>query len=148
MNDLVKNTKFTRVLNATAAGSSDITTCAVIDMAGFEAVTFFVAFGTITASAVTSIKVQQGTDGTVSDAADLEGSSVTIADTDDNKIAAIEIYRPRERYVKLIIKRATANAVVDGAWAIQTGPRVKPTTHDSTTVVTPEFWASPAEGTA
>lgn len=148
MQDLVKNTKVTRVLNATAAGSSDITTCAVIDMANFEAVTFMVAFGTITSGAVTSIKVQQGTDGTVSDAADLEGTSVTIADTDDNKIAMVEVYRPRERYVKLIIKRATQNAVVDGAWAIQTGPRVKPTTHDSTTTVAPEFWASPAEGTA
>ena len=147
MANLSKNSKVTRVLNAVAAGTSD-QTGSVIDMANFDSVTFYVAFGTITTGAATSIKVQQGQQSDGSDMADLAGTSVTIADTDDNKIAFVEVNRPLERYVRVYVDRGTQNAVIDAAWAVQTAPRVKPVTHDSTTVVTPEFWLSPSEGTA
>lgn len=148
MQNLMRNVKVTRVLNAVAAGSTDITTATVIDMAGYEGVAFVYGFGTITAGAVTSVKVQQGTDATVTDAADLEGSSQSVADDADNKVFISDIFLPRERYVKPIIKRATQNAVVDFVLAIQYGPRTAPVTHDSTTVGGAEYFASPAEGTA
>lgn len=144
---LAKNTKLIRVENAAAAGTSDLTSDA-IDTAGFEGCALFFAFGTITSGAVTSCKVQQSTASDLSGAADLEGSAVTVADTDDNKIVMIDIKHPRERYLCGIIDRGTQNAVVDGIWALLYNPRVAPTTHDSTTVVTPELHISPAEGTA
>lgn len=148
--NLSKQVKITRHSNAVAAGTTDITPSAGIDMSGFEGCLFMVDLGTITASAVTSIKVQQSSDDGSSDAySDLEGTSVTIADTDDNKIAYVDVYRPQKRYLKLIVDRGTQNAVVDGITAIQYGPRVLPTTHDSTTVLSgSEVHASPAEGTA
>lgn len=48
-----------------------------------------VGFGTITASAVTSIKVQQGAASDLSDAADLLGTGITVAADDDNQIVAV-----------------------------------------------------------
>ena len=140
-------TKLTRVMNAVAAGTSD-QNGSIIDMKGFEGCAFIVAFGTITAGAVTSIKVQQGAASDMSDAADLLGTSVAVAADDDNQIAAIEVVRPRERYVRVVVDRGTQNAVIDGAIAIQTGPKEEPTTHDATTVVGSETHLSPAEGTA
>ena len=145
--NLSKNTKLTRVSNAVAAGTTDVES-AVIDMQNFEGVQFVVAFGTITAGAVTSIKVQQGAQSDLSDAADLAGTGVAVADDDDNKIFYLDVYRPRERYVRLVVDRGTQNAVVDGIFAQQYSPRKKPTTHDTTTVGGGETHASPAEGTA
>lgn len=148
MDNLIKNEKFTRVLNAVVAGTT-AQTGSVIDMQGWDAVTFVVAFGTITSGAATSIKVQQGALANGSDMADLTGTLLSVADTDDNKLAMVEVYRPQKRYVRVAITRDTQNSVIDGAIAIQRGSRVKPVTHDATTVVTPETpFNSPAEGTA
>lgn len=148
MINLTRDCKLTRVSNAVAAGTDDTTSCAVIDMQNFGSVTFIAAFGVITATAATSIKVQQGAIANMSDAADLLGTSVSVAADDDNQIVAVEVVEPLERYVRLQIIRSTANAVIDGVIAIQCNPKLAPTTHDSTTVVGTELHASPAEGTA
>lgn len=146
--NLSKLTSAIRVSNAVAAGTTDITSSA-IDMQGYEGCLIFVLFGTITASAVTSVKAQQSSDDGASDTyADLTGTSITIADDEDNTVAILDIYKPRERYLKCIVDRGTQNAVVDGIFALRYGARVQATTHDATTVPNVETHISPAEGTA
>lgn len=147
MHSLENAVKVTRVMNAIAAGTTDQES-SVIDMQGFDGVMFIAAFGAITTNAVTSVKAQQGTDATVTDAADLLGTGITVADDDDNQVVVLDIYRPRERYVRCVIDRGTQNAVIDGIVAIQYNGRRQPTTHDATTVVAAESHNSPAEGTA
>lgn len=140
--------KVIRVMNAVAAGTSDQTS-SVIDTLGFDGVKIYSAFGTITSGAVTSVKVQQSSDdGSADTYADLEGTSVTVADDDDNQVVVHDIYRPRERYLKVVIDRGTQNAVIDGVIAVLYGARVQPVTNDASTVVSREVHASPAEGTA
>jgi hypothetical protein len=145
--NLSSNTKITRVLKAVSAGTSD-QNGSVIDMRDYEGVMFLVAFGALTATQVTKLKAQGGdlADGT--DMADLEGSATTaLADADGNKLLGLDIYRPRSRYVRVVVDRGTANAVIDGAIAIQYGPQIAPPSHD-TTVKAVEVHLSPAEGTA
>ena len=138
--------KTTRVSNAVAAGTTDINSTG-IDMQNFEGVAFEVLFGAITAGAVTSIKLQQSDDDGSSDAySDLEGSAVTVADDDDNQVFIAEVYRPRKRWVRAVVDRATQNAVVDGIVARQYSPRQLPVSQPPTT--TQEVNISPAEGTA
>ena len=148
MLNFTKDCKLTRVSNAVAAGTDDTTSCAVVDMQSFGSCTFIAAFGTITATAVTTVKVQQGAVANMSDAADLAGTSISVAADDDNQIVAVEVVEPQERYVRLQIVRATANVVIDGVIAVQCNPKIAPVTHDATTVVGTELHASPAEGTA
>lgn len=147
MPELVKSMKFVRVENATAAGTSDITT-EFVDTAGFDEIIFVTLFGTITAGAVTSVKAQQSTTSNGSDAADLLASSVTVADDDDNQMVVHSVFRPRERYVNLVIDRGTQNAVLDGCLAILCQPSKSPVTDDSASVVDKKVLTSPAEGTA
>jgi hypothetical protein len=128
-----------------AAGTADINGD-ILDMQGFESVLVAVTFGAITSTAVTSIKAQQGAASNMSDAADLEGTAQVIADTDDDKTFYIEITRPRERYVRLVVDRGTANAVVASALYIQHGAAKQPVSHG--TNVAGESHISPAEGTA
>lgn len=140
--------KVIRVMNGVAAGTTDQTSSA-IDMAGFEGVKIYTLFGAITGSAVTSVKIQQSSDDGSADAyADLEATSVTVADDDDNQVVLHDIYRPRERYLKVIVDRGTQNAVIDGIVAVLYGADKMPTTDDSATVVARETHSSPAEGTA
>jgi len=140
--------KVTRVSNAVAAGTTDINSSSV-DMRDYGAVAFIVAFGAITASAVTSCKLQQSSDDGSSDSwADLEGTSITVADDDDNQLVVLDCVSPQERYVRAVVDRGTQNAVVDGIIAMQYMAQDEPVTHDPTTVVGSELHLAPAEGTA
>lgn len=146
--NLSKGVKVTRVLNAVVAGTT-AQNSSVIDMQGFEGVIFILTVGTLTATQVTSLKAQQGQAANLSDAADLAGSLVgPFADGDSNKALILDVFKPQERYVRAVVNRATANAVIDGVIAIQYQAGKRPTTHDASTVVASKVVAGPAEGTA
>lgn len=147
-NGLVDKVKISTAVTPTAgaAGTSDITGT-TLDMSGYEGVLVVVRMGAITATAVTSIKMQSGAASDMSDAADLLGTAQTIADNDDDETFYIDLVKPRERYVRLIVDRGTANAVVSGANYIQYGSKTQSTAaHGSG--VSGEQHVSPAEGTA
>ena len=145
--NLSKNSKITQAIapSAGVAAATDLNG-ATLDMSGFEGVLCIVTFGVITAAAVTGIRAQQGAASDLSDAADLAGTAQVVADSDDDKVFYIDLFRPRERYVRLVVDRATQNAVVASAEYIQYGPRKAETTH--ATGVAGETHVSPAEGTA
>lgn len=144
---LSKNVKIVQVITPTAgaAGTTAIEGT-VIDTQGFTGALFIVTLGAIVTGAATSLKVQQGTDGTVSDAADLAGTSQTIADDADGKVLYVDVKKPTERYLRLYVSRATQNATIAAAEVILYGPSDAPTSHGST--VSGESFVSPAEGTA
>lgn len=130
---------------AGAANTTDINGT-TLDMQGFEGVLMVVRMGAITSGAATSIKAQQGAAAGMGDAADLLGTSQTIADDAAGETFYIDLFRPRERYVRLVVDRGTQNAVVASAEYFQYGAHEFPTAHG--TGVSGETHISPAEGTA
>jgi hypothetical protein len=148
MFNLSKAGKITRVMNAVAAGITSQNSSSV-DMLGFDGVMFIALFGALTATQVTSIKAQQSSDDGSTDAYDdLIGTLVgPLADADGNKILVLDIQRPQKRYVRCVVNRATANAVIDGVLAVQYRAAKMPTTQP-TSVASIETHLSPAEGTA
>ncbi len=145
---LIDGLKITQAVTVTAgaAGTTDINGT-TLDMSGYDGVLVAVTMGAITGSAVTSIKMQQGSASNLSDAADLLGTAQTIADTDDEKTFYIDLNKPTERYVRLVVDRGTQNAVVASATYFQYGPKTLPvSSHGSN--VSGETHISPAEGTA
>lgn len=142
--------KVTRVMNAVAAGTT-AQNSSVVDMTGWDGVKFILLIGTLSATQVTSLKAQQDVVVGFGGAADLAGTLTgPFADADGNKCLILDVYRPREPFVRCVVNRATANAVIDGVIAIQYGPTAQSSTpaHDSTTVKTSKSLVSPAEGTA
>lgn len=137
--------KITRVSNAVAAGTTAVNLTSV-DMSGYENATLLVSFGTITATAVTSIKLQESDDN--STFSDLAGSAVVVADTQSNNVAVVEIAHPNKRYVRGVVVRGTANAVVDGASFLQYGAKKVPVTQSASVVTTSKVVFSPIAGTA
>lgn len=119
---------------------------AIIDMAGFEGVLMVVTFGTITATAVTSIKAQRDTDVAGGTMADIEGTAQTVADDDDGKTFMIDLLRPAERYVRVVVDRGTANAVVRAAYYLRYGAHEEPVSQGS--LMNVELHKDRVEGTA
>jgi len=140
--------KITRVENATAAGTTDITTD-IIDMQGFNDVTFIACLGDVLVTCALELVVQQDSAANMASAADVLGSTTSFtagASDADNLVMAVGTYKPVERYVRAKLVRATANAVLDSIICIQGGAQTLPVTHDATTVLGTAHAASPAEG--
>ena len=132
-----------------AAGASDITDATAIDTMGYEGVRFIFSFGTITAGAATSVAAASlATSSPTPGTDDIAGSSITVADTADDKIFILDIYKPALRYVRPFVKRATQNSVLNSIIAELYGHSgLHPIAKDAT-VITQELSVSPANGTA
>ncbi len=141
-------TKAIRLSNSVAAATTSITSSA-LDTQGFDGALFIVNMGAIASGSDCTAKLQQSSDDGVADGySDLLGTSISIADDDDNQLVLIDITSPQKRYLKLVLARATATAVVDSISALLYNAKNEPTTHDSATVVGFELHQAPAEGTA
>ena len=139
-----QETKITPAL-AYASGTAD-RNGATLDMQGFDGVLVVVHHAAIAAGATYKIKAQQGAASNLSDAADLAGTSQTIADDEDDSVSYIDIFQPRERYVRLVVDNDTSNATAQTAVYIQYKAGTEPTTHADD--VAGEVFVGPAEGTA
>lgn len=126
---------------AGAAGTSAING-ASSDMANYEGIAAAISVGAIVSGAVTSVKWQQSSDNSNWD--DLEGTSQPIADTDDNTTIYTAVHKPVDRYVRVVISRATQNATIGSVTYMKYGARTIPVTQ----TLTGEKFVSPAEGTA
>lgn len=146
MNQLIPNVSIVQCVTV-AAGAAGTTAIngSVIDFASAEGALIVVQVGAITAGGVQSIKFQHGDAANLSDAADVAGTSQTIADDDDGEVFYIDIRRPVKRYGRLVISRAT-QASAFSAVAILYGLRGCPVTQPAG--VTGEKHVSPAAGTA
>ena len=114
----------------------------IVDMANFEGVVFLASIGT--AAANNGVKAQQDTDAAGGTMADLEGTKILSDATQVDFV--LDVYRPRERYVRCAVIRGTSTTI-EAVWAIQYGAHAMPTDNDTTTQAS-EVHASPAEGTA
>lgn len=119
--NLTKGVSVTTLSTGVVAGSTNVTTLAGVDMKGYTGVVFLVLLGTLTATQVTKLKAQYSNDDGSTDAySDIAGSSTAAAaDADAGKFLVLDIHKPLKRYVKPVITRATANAVITTVIAIR-----------------------------
>jgi len=121
---------------------------ATVDTHGYEGVLIIVKTAAIAAGGVNSIKAQQAAISDFSDGADLLGSRISIADDDDNQSFVIDLVKPQERYVRVVIDKDGTNAMAEMAWYVLYGAHKKPVVNAVVDAVTIETHVSPAEGTA
>jgi len=142
---ILQDCKILNVENYLAAGTAT-TVGEIIDTAGYEGACFIYKLGTTTDGAAVTLKVYQGSDATVSDVAELVGTSAAIAttSTDSNKILVIDVIKPRERYLRPTIVTATQAVAIDAAICILYNPRSKPVTQAADVDVSTQV-VSPAE---
>jgi hypothetical protein len=139
MNFLSEEVVTMRSINATAAGTTAINgtgfdLSATSGQQGYGAVRGVVAMGALTATQVTAAKLQQSNDNGSSDAyADITGSATAAAaDADSNKLLITDCVRPTKKWLRLVVTRGTANAVIDSGMLEVYRPLRVPVTQDGT----------------
>lgn len=141
---VLKNTKITKV-KATVSSAGTTVDSDSVDMTGFEGVAFLASIGT--ANSGNFITAQQSSDDGSSDAfTNLTGTKVASDGTSTDLL--VEVYQPREQYVRAHVDRSGANTTVEAIWAVQFNPRKAPIDNASPAAQEAESHLSPAEGTA
>ncbi len=140
------STHVVRIKGPVAAGVSDVNDATGVDCSGYDRATFFVAWGAIVAGGVQSLQLfQSDDDGVVDSYSGLLDTAVAVADDDDDKITMVEIYRPRKRWIRALVDRATQNSTVELMWCVLSEPSVSGAALSSTVSGYAEH-VSPIEG--
>lgn len=134
MQNLTPNILTKRIENATAAGTTDITSDTV-DMQGYTGARFVALLGTLTDTHVTKLLIQQSDDDGSADAYSTILTSDAMGNTDSNKMIIAEVNFPTKRYLRAVVDRGTANAVIDGVIVELFGAALRPVTKDSSVSV-------------
>jgi len=141
--NLSRHIKVTQAL-AYASGTA-VRNGAEVDMQGWDGVIAIVTMATIASSAVGDIHWEQDTATGMGSAADLTGTAIATADDDDDEIFVSDLYRPLERFVRIVVTKDTSNAAAESAIYIQYKGKKLPVEDMGADEY--ELHASPAEGT-
>lgn len=127
--------QFVSVENAAAAGTSTLTTD-IIDMQGFDSIAFIVKLGDVTDTSVLTLTgLTNDTNDTVTPTTLADTVTFTAGASDaDDKNLILDLHMPRQRYVYATLTRATANAVVNGIFAVKYNAHEKPVAIDAATI--------------
>lgn len=148
MKNLLTGIKISYLKDGVTAGSSIDNDSDILDLAGFEGVLFVSPILDSVATGVATMTVEQNAANSGSGMAALAGAVATAtSSTNDDlngKVLAIDVYRPRERYLRVNRTSATANIAYGDVIAIQYSTRNNPIVQAaaevaaSTVVVSPE----------
>jgi len=144
--NFLKDMKFICVENAAAAAQTTLTTD-VVDTQGFDSIAFIVKLGDVDNTSVLLLTAKTNTaDSTSSPTPTTLATTVgyTADATDaDNKLLILDLHKVRDRYVFATLARGTADAVVDGIFALLYNSHEMPLTVDAT-VIASAFVNDPA----
>ena len=108
--------------NAVAAGTTAINGASIdLQTLGAIGAMAIACLGTLTATQVTKLKWQGSDDNstwadlthTDSETAQTTVQTAAAADADSNKMLCLDVLRPGHRYIRAVVVRGTANAVLD-----------------------------------
>lgn len=142
--DFLHDMKVIPVEGAASAAQTLLTTD-VVDTQGFDSVAFIASLGDVTdTSALVLTGFTNDTNDTVSPTQLANPASFTAgASNADNKLIVLEIHKPRQRYVYATLARGTANAVVNGIYAVLFNAHQRPVAQDAS-VIASSFLNDPA----
>lgn len=135
MKNFLANHKLSVVEGAATAAQTALESD-VVDMKGYDDVTFLALLGDVTTGCVLTLTIQHGA---LADGSDMANTSVAAtftagASDADSKLLAVEGYIPTKRYARAVLTRTAANAVLGGIIAIQGQPKAAPVTQDASLI--------------
>ena len=146
MSNLLTDIEFRRVMNRDA-GTPATYKATIVDMAGFDEVTFVVAFQTVVNGAAVTFRIAQAATNVTGDmvvskattgAITSDGTTIALS----NKQLILTVTKPMHRYLEAQVVIATQNAPIDHITAILSSPRDRATVQGST-VYSSAIHASP-----
>ena len=130
MHHLFRNVKVIRSCTDIAAGST-VYQGAIVDTRGFRGAAFEAILGTLTTLAVGNLHVEGANTSATTDMVDLEASAVAFTDAQQGAVLLCDVGRPLRRYMRPVVHRATANAVINSMNAYLYNPVQAAVTHST-----------------
>lgn len=120
MKALSKDCRIVTILTYASANSDR--TSKVIDTKGYDAFCVIIHFGTIATGAVQNFYLQHADAAsdadTLTSGADVTGTSIAVADDDDNQVRYIDVVSPVKRFYQLVCNKDGTNACAESATVI------------------------------
>ncbi len=148
MGNLITDCELVKICNYAAAATDETTDWTIVDMEGYDEVTFILALGTVVNNAVVTFQIGQhstnvsgsmvvskATTGAITS----DGTTIALS----NKILAITVTKPMYRYLEAQVVKADQNVTIDSVVAILSEARTRPTVQGSS-VYTGLVFQSPA----
>ena len=149
MSNLLTDVEIRKVLNYTAA-SQGTTDATIVDMAGYDEVTFICALGAVVNNGVVTFRIGQADTNDTSDmvvstatsgAITSDGTTIALS----NKCLILTVTKPKYRYLEAQVVKATQDTTIDSVIAILSKPSAskgRPTVQGAT-VYSSAIHASP-----
>ncbi len=149
MQNLLNSIKWDYVAAAVSAGSSIDDDSGIVDTAGYDGCLFITTITDSAQTGVATMTIEQNTANSASGMAALAGAAATAtsAANDDlnGKVLLVDVYRPRERYLRANRVSATANIAYGECHAILYSGAKMPITQATADVADSVVVTSPAE---
>lgn len=149
MQNLLNNIKLDYVAAAVTAASNTDNDSAIVDTQGFDGVIFLTTITDSVATGVATMTIEQNTANSSSGMAALSGAvaTATSGSNDDlnGQMLAVDVYRPRERYLRANRVSATANIAYGECIAILYKGSKMPIAQAAADVADSAVVVSPAE---
>lgn len=128
--NLLNNAQLIRLAGAVAAGTDGafVTTLPEIDRRGYSACAIVVQLGTVTSGGVFTLRAKNSDTAATYGAGTIDRIAQTSLTDGTSKQVAIDINRPKRRYIRAEYQRTTANVVIEAAWAVLYNPGIAPVT--------------------
>lgn len=146
--NLTKNVEIIRATTARTKKASSMTS-KVVDMSGYEGCCFVVCMSTLTLSS-SKVKAYVGmstiSTGTFNYSVSYAQSSSGMAAGVNKRLLILDVYKPREQYLKCKVAGASSSGPIDVILALKYGPRKPGSTGigDSTSIADSTLLISPA----
>ncbi len=111
MHNLFKNVQTGRCCTGIAAGST-VYQGNIVDTLGFSGIAFKAILDTLTTAAVGNLHAEMAATTATTDMVDVEASAVPFTDALQGTELVLDLGRPKKRYYRPVVHRATANAVI------------------------------------
>lgn len=135
--------KITKVVDQSSAAGTSSAEGAVIDMANYDGCLFMTSFPTAAANNGLKCKMSSASD--TGTQGDIEGSATASGASDEDHW--LDVYRPRKRYLQVVVVRGTSSKLGD-VWALQYKGNKRPEDNVTTGTITGEVSVSASTGTA
>ena len=149
MQNLLNKILWDYIAAAVSAGSSIDNDSAIVDTQGYDGVLFVTTITDSVDTGVATMTVEQNTANSASGMAALAGAVATATsganDDLNGKVLMVDVYRPRERYLRVNRASATANIAYGECHAILYKGIKQPVSQASADVADSAVVTSPAE---
>jgi hypothetical protein len=96
--------------------SNAVVNGSAVDMQGWEGVAFVINLGAFTGAAVVDARVVGDDNSGFNSQTNITGAALTqVTSASPNNVAVIEVWRPTERYVRLVVTPATNTAAISAS---------------------------------